>query len=278
VRVRLDRFVAVAVLCITLSSHALGAPRRPSPPRPPPRPFPAPPTLPLVRVEVARDHVLVVHDVLLRRGDWTSGDLDAFVAFGAPGVPRAIDARLYAATAEDDDDPGAAASFEPIAIGPAFRRPAGARLLLGSGAMAGAVLHLREAAFRRATAATGIARVRVRTLMDLPAPDVKTGHEVVVRLGAHEGEPYALGAIVVASDDVRPWVVRAEAHLCGPDADPWPLAVRVEPAPRLPSTGGSAQPSPIAPVLSVRHASDDLCVRFWTTSDATRAPQSALGS
>jgi hypothetical protein len=203
------------------------------------------------------------------------------VAFGAPGVPRAIDARISAARADDGGVPDGA-SFEPIPIERAFRRPANARLLLGSGAMAGAVLRVRDSTFRRATEATGIALVRVRTLIDLPAADVRTGHEVVIRLGAHEGEPYALETIEVASDDPRPWLTRAEAHLCGPDADPWPLALRLGPV----ADGNPVLPvstSPVAPVLSVRHPSDDLCVRFWTTIDAPppsprSGPQSALGS
>ena len=50
---------------------------------------------------------------------------------------------------------------------------------------------------------------------------------------------------------------RAEARLCGPEADPRPLAV----APRAPT---SASEKPIAPVLAVRRETDDLCIRFWT--------------
>jgi hypothetical protein len=171
---------------------------------------------------------------------------------------------MYAET-EDEEGPPAGSPFEPVTVERAFQRPARAHLLLGSSSMAGAVLHVREATFRRATTATGSARLRVRALLDLPAPDVRTGREVVIRLGAHEGEPYALGAIDVASDEPMPWLTRAEAHLCGPEADPWPLAIRVR-ASRTAAweTPATSAPSPVAPVLSVRHASDDLCVRFWT--------------
>ena len=52
----------------------------------------------------------------------------------------------------------------------------------------------------------------------------------------------------------------AEARLCGPEADPYPLAVSVLPKGSRPVD----RPAPVAPVLSVRHASDDLCIRFWT--------------
>ena len=244
------------LLLVATTSHA-------TPPRPPqkPQPLPAPPTLPRIHIEAARDHVLVAEDILLGRGAWTSGDIDAFVAFGTPGLPRAIDARLSPAI--DGDDPETA-PFEPIPMERAFHRPAGARLLLGTSNMAGAVLHLREAAFRRATSASGVARIRLRTLMDLPAVDARGGHELLVRLGSFEGEPYGLGALDLSSLESPSWLVRAEAHLCGTEADPYPLAIQLSPPPASPSS--PTLPSPIAPGMSVRHATDDLCVRFWTSA------------
>jgi hypothetical protein len=251
---------ALVVSLLSLASAVTHA----APTRPPPKatPLPASPTLPRIHLEAARDHVLVVEDVLLGRGEWASGDLDTFVAFGAPGLPRAIDARLYAAIEGDDDS----APSEPIAIDRAFHRPAAARLLLGVPSMAGAVLHVREAAFRRATGATGVARVRIRTLMDLPALDAEGGREVVIRLGAFHGEPYALDAIDIVSLEPGGWLRRAEAQLCGLEADAYPLAIKVTPAVAV----GAASPRPVAPVLSVRHASDDLCVRFWTAPESAR--------
>jgi len=255
VTARLRECASCAISLVLLASATAGA----VPVRPPakPAPLPSPPTIPRIHLEAARDHVLVIQDVLLGRGAWMSGDLDAFVSFGAPGLPRAIDARLSAAIDADDPD---TAPFESIPIDRAFHRPGAARLLLGSSSMAGAVLHVREAAFRRATGASGVARIRVRTLIDLPAVDPDGGREVVIRLGAFEGEPYGLGSIDLASLESRGWIRRAEAHLCGPDADPYPLAIKLTPA----STALPSLPGPIAPVLSVRHASDDLCVRFWT--------------
>jgi len=145
----------------------------------------------------------------------------------------------------------------------AARRPPGARLLLGSSAMAGALLRVRAAAFDRATHATGVARLRIRTLLDLPSPDARGGRELVVRLGAHDGEPDAIEVIEVVSDEARPWLMRAEAHLCGPDADPHPLSVKVRTKGASSSMPAGAA-SRVAPILSVRHATDDLCVRFWT--------------
>jgi hypothetical protein len=64
----------------------------------------------------------------------------------------------------------------------------------------------------------------------------------------------------VVSLDAHVRIARTEAHLCGPEADPYPLAVTITPKP-LPSP--TSEQGPVAPVLSVRHASDDLCVRLF---------------
>jgi len=40
----------------------------------------------VLRVELSKDKLLVVSEVNLPRGDWTSEALDFFVAFGAPGL------------------------------------------------------------------------------------------------------------------------------------------------------------------------------------------------
>src|ERR1700722_18545331 len=111
-----------------------------------------PPTLPLLPVvgriglEVARNHVTVIEDLDLPRGDWRFGDLDLYVAFGSPGAPRAFDARLFA-----DLSPGGARSpdevGEPVVVEPSSRRPGQAYALLGRPQMAGVVVHLRESAF-----------------------------------------------------------------------------------------------------------------------------------
>lgn len=218
------------------------------------------PSLLRIRVEATRDRVLVVHDVSLPRGEWQAGDVDLYVAFGAPGTPRAMDARLYAL------DPGAElrsdSPYEAILMDRASRRPSSAYALLGPPQMAGTVLHLREAAFRRATSSTGVARIQVRALLDLPAEDARTGREVVVRLGVWGRESLAIGRLEIASPDSAPWIARADAHLCGPEADSYPLAIAVLPTP---APRRQAPPFPGAPILAVRHPTDDLCIRFWTS-------------
>ena len=227
------------------------------------RPAPPLPMLPViarVRIEAARDQVVVIEEVNLERDAWQSGDLDVYVAFGAPGSPRAFDAHLLAVKEGESlaslDDAG-----DSIAALAAPRCPVSAQPILGRAQMAGAVLHMEEASLRRAFAASDMATIRTRTLLDLPEEDAQTGRELVVRLGIPGGPPLALRRLELVTTGSRQWVTRAEARLCGPEADAYPLAIQVTPSPTSPQL---PRHLPIAPLFSVRHASDDLCVRFWT--------------
>jgi hypothetical protein len=253
--------MAMILLATFLGTVRLGAAPAQAPPPPPPT-LPLLPTLPRVTIETGREYVTALFDLNLPRGDWQSGDLDLFVAFGAPGAPRALDARLFAVQ-PSAGDPAPTDVGEPIVVEPRSRRPAHAYALLGRSQMAGVVLRLRESAFRRATAAGSTARVRLRELLDLPSEDARTGREIVVRLGSEGGAPLALDQIVLRSLDPGPRVERAQARLCGPDSDTHPVALSILPRPPA-SSGGSSRA--VAPSLAVRHLSDDLCVRFWTAS------------
>jgi|HubBroStandDraft_2_1064218.scaffolds.fasta_scaffold06378_4 hypothetical protein len=243
------------------------------PPLPPPplphawvRPAPPLPMLPSVghvRVEAARDHVVVVEDVNLPRGDWESGPLDLYVAFGAPGTPLAVDARLLpgpGASAESHPDEGG----EALAVETAVRHTSGSQMLLGKAQMAGIVVHVKEAQLRREYAVGGVAVLRIRSLLPAPGVDADGAHEVIVRLGVSGGVPLTLGRIQVMSRETQPAIARVEAALCGPDATTWPLSVSLVAAA---AKGGDPPARPvatIAPEMVVRHASDDLCVRWWT--------------
>ncbi len=222
-------------------------------PSPPPLPpLPMLPSVGRVKVSVQGGTLVVVEEVTLPRGDWKSAPLDFHVAFGAPGAPRAIDAHLVpiadGALEADDAEAGEALAFDRVP-----RRPPTAHPLLGRDQMAGIVVHLRRDALAAAFAPGNMAALRIRTALELPELDPQGGRSVVVRLGASRGTPLTLGRIVVASK-----VTRAEARLCGPEADPHPLAL----APRA-AMAPDPVDRPVAPVLAVRHASDDLCVRFW---------------
>lgn len=257
-----------ALLALIGHPHPKASPAKPlhplSPLAPPPTwvhraALPMLPSVARVRLEVARDRVVVSEDVALPRGGWTGGGLDFHAAFGAPGTPIAVDAKIGPGSAGGDgrtDEPGDPVLVEPVASAP------GVRPLLGSSHMAGIWIRVRDAQLRRAFAAGDLAILRIRSLLVLPAPDATGRRDVVVRLGAPDGTPLTLGHIQVVSLDSKPWITRAEASLCGPDADPWPLAVTVTPRPVRPGLPAQA---PIAPAMAVRHASDDLCIRWWST-------------
>ena len=226
-------------------------------------PLPFLPSIPRVRVEVSGDRAVITEEVNLPRGDWRFGDLDFYVAFGAPGAPEAFDAHLLP-VGDRELEPREGDTGEKLTTERASHRPATAHALLGPPSMAGMLVHVSEAAFRRATADGGMAALRLRALVPLPPNDPVRGRDVLVRLGASEqgSMPLTLGRVQVAPLDKTLTVTRAEAHLCGADADPWPLAVAVLPKPLEPAPASGTPP--IAPVLALRHPSDDLCIRVWS--------------
>jgi hypothetical protein len=252
--------IAVAAASLALAGEAAAAP--PAKPALPAAPLPMLPSVARVRLLVTKAQIVVVEEVSLPRGEWKGEPFDVYVAFGAPGAPRAIDAHLVPVTdgaLEAADD----VAGDALATDRAPRRPSTAHPLLGRDTMAGVVVHVTKEAMARALAPGDMAALRVRTAIDLPERDPEGGMSVLVRLGASRGTPLTLGRIVVASVPGGSPIARAEARLCGPESDAHPLAVALAGA--RPSNG-RAEPerARIAPVLAVRHASDDLCVRMWT--------------
>jgi hypothetical protein len=217
-----------------------------------PDPLPMLPSIPRVKVTLAKDQIVVVEEVNLPRGDWHGEPFDLYVAFGAPGAPRAVDAHLVS-VADGALEPDEADAGVALATDRAARRPATAHPLLGRETMAGIVVHVDAKSLTKALTAGNMAALRIRTALDLPEEDPAGARGVLVRLGASRGTPLTLGRVVVAGSGRT--ISRSEARLCGPDADPHLLA----------TTPRAATPSepPIAPVLAVRHASDDLCVKLW---------------
>lgn len=225
-------------------------------PAPPPPPLPALPVIARVRVDVAKDRVLLVHEIVMSRGTWAGGDVDLFVAFG-PTLPRALDAHLLAvaqnASAPDPNDTG-----EPLPHETAPHRPAPAHPLLGRSAMAGEVLHIREPAFRRATAASGQLAIRIRQVLPPPASDPQHAREIVVRLGMESGTPLTVRHIELSTPESGGWLGSASAQLCGPNADPYSIGFSI--APR----GIGLVPMAVDPTSTTRRTTDDLCVRYVT--------------
>jgi len=268
------------------SVPSASAPKRPTPPPLPKKPVPAPkpPTAPVrvapppqkpsvrlpslpslgrVRVEVGTGGVLVVQDVNIPKGDWSTGDVAVYVAFGAPGVPEALDAFVLS-VADGALGPREGDVGEAVTVERAPRRPASVEALLGPETMAGVVVRIESAAFARATEAGRMATLRVRSAIASPRPADDGGREVLVRLGSARGTPLTLGLIEVVPRDAKSELQRVEAALVGPEADDHPLAVAF-PAVTLSAAQRDKlrNRSAIAPVLAVRHGSDDLVVRYW---------------
>lgn len=225
-------------------------------------PLPMLPSVARVRVEIAHDRAVVVQDVNLPRGDWTSGALDLYAAFGSPGTPIAVDARLFALP-EGQTDPRADDTGDPVGVEPAVRHTGSSQLLLGRPTMAGVVMHVGSDLLRRTYGTSGVALLRIRSLLEPPSRDDTGGQSVVVRLGIAGGLPLTLGRVQVVSLEPKTAIQRAEATLCGPEADPQPLSVSV--VPRLPDAPWWF-PATIAPAMATRHPSDDLCIRWWSGS------------
>jgi hypothetical protein len=220
------------------------------------------PSVDRVRIEAARDRVLVDEEVSLPRGDWQSGGLDLYVAFGAPGTPLALDARLVSvpAGAEESriEDAG-----DPLSIEPAVHHTPSTQLLLGRPQMAGVIVRVKEADLRRAYATNDVAALRLRSLLAPPAADSAGQREVVVRLGIAGGSALTLGRVQIVSLEAQPWIRAAEAVLCGPEADGWPLSIAIQPKPAADPARAAPVAAPLAPSMARRHPSDDLCVRWW---------------
>lgn len=220
----------------------------------PPPPLPALPVIARVHVDVAKDHVLVVHEIVMATGSFAGGDLDLWVSFG-PLMPRALDAHVVSvrpgATAPDPSDAG-----EALTTDKAAHRPPRAHPLLGRSNMAGEVVHLREPAFRRAVAASGMLALRIREVLPPPEPDARGTREIAIRLGMEAGPALTLRHLDLASSERPGWVTSASAELCGPSADRYALGFASLPA------GVARTPFAIDPGLATRRSTDDLCVRW----------------
>lgn len=254
------RALAIGLLVSTVSSAAppaKPAPRAKLPPAPPLTPLGILPSIARVKVTSHGKVVSVIEEVNLPRGEWKGEALRFHVAFGAPG-PRAIDAHLVG-VGDGELEPEDEEAGEVMTVERVPRRSPTSHPLLGRDAMAGILVHLRAESLKQAFARGNMASLRIRSLVDATEPDASGASSVVVRLGASRGTPLTLGRITATSVPPAPALTRVEAKLCGAEADPHPLAVGT--TPKAPPAPGS-EPV-IAPVLAVRHATDDLCVRLW---------------
>ena len=228
-------------------------------------PLPMLPSVARVQLDVREEHIIVEHRILLPEGGGVAHDLELCAAFGAPSIPMAVEARLFSVPEGAlDAEPHASSTAVPVEF--VSRCPASAHLLLGPPKMAGALVRLKKEVLVHAFSPGKMAELRMRSKVPLPRANEDGVRDVVVRLGAHEGAPLTLGVIAVESLVPARVITSAEARLCGPESDPYPLAIQYrDRSPSLRVDGSR----PAAPVLAVRHATDDLCVRF-TLGDARK--------
>lgn len=226
-------------------------------------PIPFLPTIAKIRVAVGVDDVVITHDVTLPRGDYRGGELRFFVAFGAPGVPRALDAHLLLGHQEgtqvgaqtSDANGSDVSNTEALPYERAPRAMASDYTLLGHEQVAGVVIKITEAQFRKATERDGVATLHIRSALPKPGPEEGGVRSLVLRLGALKDQG-PLTLLRIESTAARP-LQSASAALCGPDADPFPLSVLAAPPLRTPVVGDR-----VAPAFAVRHPRDSLCFRW----------------
>jgi hypothetical protein len=236
-----------------LSALALAAglvlpPRAPAPAQP----LPSLPVLSRVRVDVARDHVVVTTDLRFSRGEYRTGDVAFYVAFGVPGAPQAAEAQLVSQPTDVLEVPDGAPA-EPLRLERASSRPPNVQPALGRGHVAGLVVRVPGAAFARATDGGRWGFVRIRTLQPMPVPDATGARDMIIRLGDALGQPVTLASVEVApAAALGAKLPRVEASLCSPKSESRLLSLRGQPLPV-----GS-----VAPSLALRLPGDDLCVRF----------------
>ena len=250
--------LAAAILAApgAVSKPAAGAPA----PVPHPPPLSALPSIARVRIDVASDHIVAIEEVDVPRGDWRAGELVFYVAFGGPGAPLAFDARLLGvpdgALEPADSDVG-----EKLVTDRAAHRPAIAHELVGAEEMAGMVVHVPEATFRRAAEPGGMAALRLRTLLALPARRRPQRARRPRPARAHEDDPAHARSSERRGDQRRTWdrpcrsapLRRGRRSVAARDWD------------RTEAGGGRARrvAGADSPLLAVRHPNDDLCIRFW---------------
>jgi hypothetical protein len=176
-------------------------------------PLPFLPRVARVRLEVGHDSVLQILDIELDHDAYVKGDRKFWVSFGAPGVPKAVDAHLLSGQEsgqEADANWGSNGDEIPFEAKPT--RPRSANALLGPDRTSGLVFTVKEAPLQAAFAKGPTATLRLRAL--LPTPDLDSAGQqgVVVRLGTEDAS-YTLGRIeVVGRGGMK--VPRADARIC----------------------------------------------------------------
>jgi hypothetical protein len=206
--------------------------------------------LAIARVDVLfrRNAALVTTDLTFTRGaSYRGGDLSAYVAYGAPGLPKAFDARLLPVE-RGRFSPREGDGGEALSAAHATHAPDGIALALGGTVRAGQALRLPAAALGRAFEPSGLAALRVRAVHALRSDADRAS--LVIRLAGPPGSPpYPLGEVSLRGEGVS--LRSPSASLCRP----------ASPDVALVPVGAAPSPGAFAPPRAPRSAADELCVR-----------------
>jgi hypothetical protein len=234
--------LAATIVCVAavFPSSAIAIPAR--------RPAHAPAAISIARVDVLlrRDLALVTTDVTMTRGSLDNAEgFDVYVAYGSPGLPRALDAQLIpvadGAFTTPLDTPGVALSLDHVVTA-----PGSVTFSLGRTTQAGAVVHVPSADLVRALAPSGLGTLRVRAIHALSsAPEAS----IVARVASPLLGPFPLGVLSVRGDGID--VTEASATLCSTSGSSTELTLST----------GPRRSGTMAPPLARHGTDDDLCFR-----------------
>lgn len=246
---------AVAMI-VSFSAHARPPARR-GPPTPPPLPPPAVELLPrfveLSHVDVlaSAEAALVTLDLAIQRAGWDGASFDFFVAYGAPGLPAAFEARALVSP-DDGVMPLQTTAGEALPTSHAYEAPSHAGFSVGPRQGAGQVVHVDAATLGRvlSPAPTARAFLRLRAVHRFVGA-TRFVPGVLVRLDTPRLGVLPLGAVTVRAEGEQALGAAAttSAKLCRVDGTTIPLRI-----------AQGASDVGLAPLLTKRSAGEDLCV------------------
>ena len=248
----------LVLLALSSGAHAKAPPRWQKAPPPPPalRPPPletVPTFVEVTRIDVlaTKDAALVTTDLLLARAGWDGAAFDVHVAYGAPGLPIAFEARVLslppASFLAPLDEGG-----ELLSSAHDVSAPSQVAVTLGRRAQAGQTVHVDEAALGRAFVSGDRAFLRLRAVHRFVGT-LREARSVLVRL-----ETPALGVLPLSLVTVRG--EEASAGLCRGDGSIVPL--------RIALADGRVSAGDAPAILARRGLGEDLCVG-WRQAAAT---------
>jgi len=239
--------ICLFALVLLPSPDAHSKPKK-IPYKPPPTGIPTHFFIGHIDVIFRRNAALVTTDLVFTRGSFHLENLDVFLAYGAPGIPRAFEARLlpvpegYFLPSESESS---AVSLRTEHV---THAPSQTAFGLGPRPQAGQLVHLPSHLVADGLKPTGAAALRWRTVHTVVGDEASAS--LVIRVSSPAGvAPYPVGQITLRGEGVS--LVNPSASWCGPQGDGAELALVGSPSP----------PSALSPLRAPRSPNDELCVR-----------------